>query len=118
MTYSRDALKDEIRKVLSDSFHRRARPTERLFATAYQIFNQLPEGVRAQVADAGQSGRGAGWYHSGAKVIAKMLVEMSQNNEVDVAMVDARDVTFNFEGQEVPIQPGSLYGCGLYRLVG
>jgi hypothetical protein len=42
-----------------------------------------------------------------------MLVEMSQAGEVDIAVLDVRRLTMNLEGQGT-IEPGSLYGCGLF----
>lgn len=114
--FTRDEIKDAIRGVLRDSFHRRARPLERVFMTAYQVLSFVGEDIRTQLSVTdGPSGRGANSYHSAAKAVAKMLVEMSQAEEVEIAVLDVRRLTLDLEGQG-QIEPGSLYGCGLYRL--
>jgi hypothetical protein len=115
---TRDEIKDEIRRVLADSFHRRSRPDERVFMTAYQILSFMDDNVRDfLVQTEGLSGRGAGSYNSAASAVAKMLIAMSVSDpdELDIAMLDARRLRLELEGQG-PIEPGSNYGCGLYRL--
>lgn len=113
--HTRDEIKESIRAVLRDSFHRKSRPDERVFMTAYQVLSLISEDVRQQlVREAGPSGKDAGWYHSAAKAVAKMLVEMNQAGEVEIAMLDSRCLKLDLEGQG-RIEPGT-YGCGLYRL--
>lgn len=117
--HSRDEIKEQIRLVLSDSFHRRSRPEERVYMTAYQILSFLPADARTYlISEAGPSGKGAGSYSSAASTVAKMIQEMNQADpgEIDVAMIDVRRLTLTLEGQTDPIEPGSNYGCGLYRL--
>ena len=114
--YTRDEIKDAIRQVLRDAPRRKARPEERVFTTAYQVLSFLDADMRDQlVSAAGPSGSRAGWYHSAAKAVAKMLVEMSQAGEVEIVVLDTRRVSLDLEGQG-KIEPGDKYGCGLYRL--
>jgi len=82
-----------------------------------RVLSFLPDDIRTQlVVTDGPSGRGGNSYHSAAKGVAKMLVEMSQAGEVEIAVLDVRRLTLNLEGQG-QIEPGSQYGCGLYRFL-
>ena len=83
------------------------------YVSAYQLFNKLPAEIQDELAARGSSGRGGGWYDSGAKAISKMLMEMS--GQVESAVMESTGVKFFFEGQEY-IEPGDRYAFGLYRL--
>lgn len=113
--HTRGEVKAELIKLLGESFHRRFNPSERVYITAYQLFNKVSDTMQQQLAGAhGPSGRGAGWFDSGAKAISKMLVEMP--TEVESIVVDTSDMQFVLAGQGV-IEPGSRYGCAAYRLI-
>ena len=114
--YTREEIKDAIRRVLRDVPSRKARPEERVFTTAYQVISLLDADMRNQLVNAlGPSGQGAGSHHSAASAVANILLEMDRAGELEVAVLDGRRLTFDLEGQG-PIRPGDPYGCGIYRL--
>ena len=87
---------------------------DRPYLTAYQIFQALPDGLRARlILEYGQSGKGAGQYYSAASAVATAAEILKNRNEVEISMLATVGLEINTDHGR--IEAGNP-NVGLYRL--
>jgi hypothetical protein len=111
--------KQEIDQAVLDIVQRasRGKGSRPKYVTSYQILNRLKKPIRNFIQKTGKSGKGGGWYDSGAQVVKRACLRLYKAGEIEQPeYFDTRGVHFDIRDQiGQPVRAGYSV-CGLYRV--
>lgn len=115
MAIDDEELASAIRVVLAAAAKGRASEGEAgsfpQYLTAYQILRRLPEPLRqALINEYGEPGKRAGRHFTAVSRVAQVAREIADHD-----YLDAKELTFEYDEDEKPVDSGTRV-VGLYRL--